>query len=239
MPTVEEDVQYLIQIVKKDMEIKERKKLTESVPVRVKAIDKELKRMDEDLNETKHVLDTLEQEKRHIEMDLKTQHSELAKKKDEQRQVKDNREYRAILAEIDYITKRVDQEEERMLVILDEGEARRKEMQILNDKITVEKNKLLAEKEKLQQEMQLANDGLKILEDEKIRIMPRISEGVRRLYSRILVAKGDSGVANLVGDICHGCYSRVPPQKAHEVRQNNQILKCEVCGRILVHYEVT
>ena len=239
MPTVEEDVQYLIQIVKKDMEIKERKKLTESVPVRIKAIDKELKRMDEDLNETKHVLDTLEQEKRHIEMDLKTQHSELAKKKDEQRQVKDNREYRAILAEIDYITKRVDQEEERMLVILDEGEARRKEMQILNDKITVEKNALLAEKEKLQQEMQMANDGLKILEDEKIRIMPRISEGVRRLYSRVLVAKGDSGVANLVGDICYGCYSRVPPQKAHEVRQNNQISKCEVCGRILVYYEVT
>jgi len=30
MPTVEEDVQYLIQIVKKDTEIKERKKLTES-----------------------------------------------------------------------------------------------------------------------------------------------------------------------------------------------------------------
>jgi predicted nucleic acid-binding Zn-ribbon protein len=239
MPTVEEDVQYLIQIVKKDMEIKERRKLTESVPVRVKAIDKELKKMDEDLNETKHVLDTLEQEKRHIEMDLKTQHSELAKKKDEQRQVKDNKEYRAILAEIDYITKRVDQEEERMLAILDEGEARRKEMQILNDKITVEKNKLLAEKEKLQQEMQMASDGLKILEDEKIRIMPRISEGVRRLYSRVLVAKGDSGVANLVGDICYGCYSRVPPQKAHEVRQNNQILKCEVCGRILVHYEVT
>ena len=239
MPTVEEDVQYLIQIVKKDMEIKERRKLTESVPVRVKAIDKELKKMDEDLNETKHVLDTLEQEKRHIEMDLKTQHSELAKKKDEQRQVKDNREYRAILAEIDYITKRVDQEEERMLAVLDEGEARRKEMQILNDKSTVEKNKLLAEKEKLQQEMEMASDGLKILEDEKIRIMPRISEGVRRLYSRVLVAKGDSGVANLVGDICYGCYSRVPPQKAHEVRQNNQILKCEVCGRILVYYEVT
>ena len=239
MPTVEEDVQYLIQIVKKDMEIKERKKLTESVPVRVKAIDKELKKMDEDLNETKHVLDALEHEKRHIEMDLKTQHSELAKKKDEQRQVRDNKEYRAILAEIDYITKRVDQEEERMLAILDEGEARRKEMQILNDKITVEKNELLVEKEKLQQEMQMASDGLKVLEDEKIRIMPRISEGVRRLYSRILVAKGDSGVANLVGDICYGCYSRVPPQKAHEVRQNNQISKCEVCGRILVYYEVT
>jgi predicted nucleic acid-binding Zn-ribbon protein len=239
MPTVEEDVQYLIQIVKKDMEIKERRRLTESLPMRIKAIDRELKRMDEDLNETRHVLDKLEQEKRHIEMDLKTQHGELAKKKDEQLHVKDNKEFRAILAEIDFIAKKVDQEEERMLAILDEGEARRSEMLTLGGRIAAEKNTLVAERERLEREMRVADDAVKILEDEKARILPRISAEVRRVYSRILVAKGDSGVANLVGDICHGCYSRVPPQKAHEVRKNNQILNCEVCGRILVYYETT
>ena len=238
MPTVEEDVQYLIQIVKKDMQIKEAKKLVESMPVRIKAIDRELQKMEEQLNETTHVLEKLEQEKRHIEMDLKAQHGELAKKRDEQRQVKDNKEYRAILAEIDFITKKVDEEEERMLAILDEGEVRRKEVQELNARITGERNRLLAEKERLQEEMRTASDSLKILEDEKIRILPRITADVRRLYGRILVAKGDSGVANLVGDICYGCYSRVPPQRAHEVRKNNQIMTCEVCGRILVHYDV-
>jgi predicted nucleic acid-binding Zn-ribbon protein len=239
MPTVEEDIQYLIQIVKKDIEINERRKLAESLPSRTKAIDKELKKMDDSVGETKRILERLEQEKRRIEMDLKAQHGELAKKKEEQRLVKDNKEYRAILAEIDYITKRVDQEEERMLSILDEGEARRSEMQALVDKTTEAREKLLAERTKLEDEMRTSNDSLKILEDEKIRILPRLSEPVRRLYNRILAAKGDSGVANLVGDICHGCYSRVPPQMAHEVRKNNQVLQCEVCGRILVYYRVT
>ncbi|MCX5754289.1 MAG: C4-type zinc ribbon domain-containing protein [Candidatus Krumholzibacteria bacterium] len=46
-------------------------------------------------------------------------------------------------------------------------------------------------------------------------------------------------MANLLGDICQGCYSRVPPQRAVEVRRNDQIMNCEVCGRILVHYEVS
>jgi predicted nucleic acid-binding Zn-ribbon protein len=124
-----------------------------------------------------------------------------------------------------------------MLVILEEGEARRKEIKILTDRIGSDRSKLVAEKEKLEQEMGAAEDSLKILEDEKLRILPHISEDIRRLYSRILTAKGDSGVANLVSDICQGCYSRVPPQKAHEVRKNDQILKCEVCGRILVYYE--
>jgi len=125
-----------------------------------------------------------------------------------------------------------------MLTILDEGEARRKEIRVLTDRISGERNALLAEKERLQREAKTTGDALQILEDEKLRILPHLSTDVRRLYNRILMAKGDSGVANLVGDICHGCYSRVPPQTAHEVRRNDQIINCEVCGRILVFYEV-
>jgi predicted nucleic acid-binding Zn-ribbon protein len=235
MPAVEEDIQYLIQIVKKDGEIKEKKRVLGAVPPRIRAIDRELRRMDEDLSETKRILDKLEAEKRHIDQELKSHQAELAKKKEEQRLVKDNKTFRAVNAEIEYINKKVDQAEERMLVILEEGEARRGEVKTITDRINSEKGKLVAEKERLEQEMSVTEDALRILEDEKVRILPHISEEVRRLYSRILAAKGDSGVANLAQDICQGCYSRVPPQKAHEVRRNDQILKCEVCGRILVY----
>jgi len=237
MPAVEEDIQFLIQIVKKDMDIKERKRLLGSIPPRIKAIERELRKMDEDLSETQQVFDKLEAEKRHIDQELKTHQGELAKKKEEQRLVKDNKTFRAVNSEIEYINKKIDQAEERMLVILEEGEARRKEIKILTDRIGSDRSKLVAEKEKLEQEMNAAEDSLKIFEDEKLRILPHISEEIRRLYGRILTAKGDSGVANLVSDVCQGCYSRVPPQKAHEVRRNDQILKCEVCGRILVYYD--
>jgi predicted nucleic acid-binding Zn-ribbon protein len=238
MPTVEEDIQYLIQIVKKDLEIKEKRRMIAAVPPRIKTIDRDIRKMDEDLSETQHVLDKLDAEKRHIDQELKTHQGELAKKKEEQRVVKNNLQYRALNAEMEFINRKIDQAEERILVILEEGEARRKEIKALTDRINSGKDKLVAEKERLEREMEAAEDSLKILEDEKVRILPHVSEQVRRLYSRILNAKGDSGVANLLGDICQGCYSRVPPQKAYEVRRNDQILKCEVCGRILVHYEM-
>jgi predicted nucleic acid-binding Zn-ribbon protein len=238
MPTVEEDIQFLIQIVKKDMEIKEKKKLLDALPPRIKAIDREIKKMDENLGETKRIIEKLDAEKRHIELELKTHHAELEKKKEEQRLVKDNKIYRAIIAEMEFINKKVDQAEERMLAVLDEGEVRRNEIRILTEKIGVERGALVAEKERLQNEADAADDSLKILEDEKLRILPHITDEIRRLYARIKTAKGDSGVANLLGDICQGCYSRVPPQRAVEVRRNDQIMNCEVCGRILVHYEV-
>lgn len=239
MPTVEEDIQSLIQIVKKDMEIKEKKKLLDAIPPRIRAIDREIKKMDESMGDTKHSIEKLDAEKRHIESVLKTYHDELNKKKEEQSVIRDNKLYRALTTEMEFINKKVDQAEERMLAILDEGEVRRNEIRILTEKMSGERGALAAEKDRLEKEAGAVDDSLKILEDEKLRILPHISENIRHLYARIKVAKGDSGVANLVGDICQGCYSRVPPQTAVEVRRNDQIMKCEVCGRILVHYTVS
>jgi uncharacterized protein len=239
MPTVEEDIQYLIQIVRKDMEIKEKKKLLDAIPPRVKAIEKEIKKMDEGLSETKRIIEKLDAEKRHIELNIKTHREELNKKKAEQTTIKDNKLYRAIIAEMEFINKKINEAEERMMAILEEGEVRQAEIRALTEKMSAERGALVAEKERLQSEASAADDSLKIIEDEKLRILPHISEDIRRLYARIRTAKGDSGVANLVGDICQGCYSRVPPQTAVEVRRNNRIMKCEACGRILVHYDAT
>ncbi len=236
MPTVEEDVQYLIQIVKKDTEIKETKKSIEGIPARIKIIDKEIGRMDDDLAEAKATLDRLEKERMHLEGDLKSQNEKIKNKKGEERQIKDNKSYRALMAELEFLAKQVKQEEERMITVLEEAELKKKSVKALTDRVTGEKNKLLAEKEHLLGDLRTREDALKILEDEKVRILPHLSEDVRRLYLRILKVKGDSGVANLVADICQGCYSRVPPQKAHEVRRNNELITCEVCGRILVYY---
>jgi uncharacterized protein len=239
MPTVEEDIQFLIQIVKKDLEIKEKKKLLDAMPPRIRAIDRDVKKMDEGLGDTKRIVEKLDAEKRHIEMELKTHHEALEKKKEEQRIIRDNKLYRALTLEIEFINKKVDQAEERMLAILEEGEVRRNEMRVLTEKMSHERSALVAERDRLLREASAVDDSLKIIEDEKLRILPHISEEIRRLYTRIRAAKGDSGVANLLGDICQGCYSRVPPQRAVEVRRNDQIMNCEVCGRILVHYEVT
>jgi predicted nucleic acid-binding Zn-ribbon protein len=236
MRTVEEDIQSLIQIVKKDMEIKERKKYIESVPLRIRAIDTELAKMEDALGETKAVFDHLEKERARLELDIKSQNQKIRDKRAEEPRVKDNKMYRALMAEIEFLAKQVKQEEERMLAVLEELEVRKKELKTLADKSSGEKSRLLDEKTRLIAELRAAEDSLKILEDEKVRILPHLTEEVRRLYTRILKVKGDSGVANLVGDICQGCYSRVPPQKAHEIRRNSQLITCEVCGRILVYF---
>lgn len=238
MPQVEEDIGYLIQIVKKDLKIQEKVKFLEEAPARIRKIEGIIYRMNEELDEIKSQVGKLEKERRHIEGVLESQQGKIREKKEELNSVKSNKVYRALNTEIDYLTKLVNKEEERMLQILEELEKKNKEIGVLSEKNGGEKIKLEAEKQLLEKEIESARSDLEILEDEKVRILPHISERVQRLYKRILEVKRDSGVANLIGDICQGCYSRVPPQKAHEIRRNDRILTCEVCGRILVYYQL-
>ncbi|MCK4237241.1 MAG: hypothetical protein KAX38_08985 [Candidatus Krumholzibacteria bacterium] len=238
MSLSEDDIYLLIQIVQKDLEIQERRKLLEEIPVRIEEIDKKIKEMEEKFQEGQDLLDKLNKERRHLEREAIDQSKKITDKKIEREKLKSNKEYKAMNAEIEYLSKLVDKEEERILVILEETETKGKEVGAISDRINVEKDSLLADRQRLEEDAKKSTEALTILEDEKVRILPHISDGIRRLYNRILSVKGDSGVANLVGDICQGCYSRVPPQKAHEIRKNSQILTCEVCGRILVYYQV-
>jgi predicted nucleic acid-binding Zn-ribbon protein len=232
----EEDIRLLIQIVQKDLKIQEKRRVLESAPERIKKIDRKLKTMEEELHEAEERNQKLVKERLHLEGQVELQNDKINQKKIELNNVKTNKEYRALEHEIEYLKKQVDKEEERIIAILDELEVVRKEVETVTARIDAEKETLLAEKKQLEDEMTKSRDQLTIIEDEKVRILPHISERVRSRYNRILEVKGDSGVANLLGDICQGCYSRVPPQKAHEIRKNNSIQTCEVCGRILVYY---
>jgi predicted nucleic acid-binding Zn-ribbon protein len=238
MQTAQGDIGILIQIVKQDFEIQMNRKVVETAPVRIKEIDKKVKEMDGEYEESQAVLKKLEKEKIRLEENVKYHNAKIAEKQSEQSKVKTNKEYKALTAEIAYLLKQIDQEEERIITILDQMETKRKEVGAITSQIDSERGALLDEKRRLEEEVKVKTERLQVLDDEKVRILTRLSEHVRHLYNRILKVKHDSGVANLVGDICQGCYTRIPPQKAHEIRKNNQIITCEGCGRILVYYQV-
>lgn len=238
--TVEEDIQLLIQIVKKDIEIHEKRKFLETAPAKVKELDSRISSMDEELSKDENDLKALESERRILTSKIEDQNALITEKKLKlnTEKFKSNKEFKAMIREIEFLVEQVDGEEETVIGILDRIAEKNEEIAAVKQRIENEKDSLIAEKTGLEEKIKAFSRGVLLLQDEKMRILPHLSERVRRMHDRISAAKGDSGVANLVGDICQGCYSRVPPQKAHEIRRNDSILTCEVCGRILVYFPV-
>lgn len=238
MQTAEEDIGILIQLVRNDVEINRMRKFLQNAPVRLKEVDKSVKSIDAQHAYLQAEFEKITKEKKHLDDLIGRQKDKIKDKIGEQRNVKTNKAYKALTSEIEYLHRQIDQEEEQIINLLDRMEIVNKEVEKSTAVINSEKEKLLAEKKSLEEQIANSTERLKIVEDEKGHKLTLLSEKIRRLYKRILKVKGDSGVANLIGDICQGCYSRVPPQKAHEVRRNDRIHTCEVCGRILVYFSV-
>ncbi len=236
--TVESDIQFLIQLSRKDLEMQENKRLLETAPLTISRLDKEVREMDEHYTAAEAELEKLKKEKVQLELDVKHERAAIDKKKNEQLTAKDNKEYAAKTSEIQFLEKKIDQHESRILELLDMMEAEKKEVEAATEIINTEKDAKLAAKKDWEDKIEEAKAVLVILEEEKARTLPLMTDKIRNRYERILKVKGDSGVANLIGDVCQGCFSRVPPQHAHEVRRNDTILTCEACGRIMIYFPV-
>ena len=236
--TVESDIQFLIQLAQKDLEIKENKRLLETAPLTIRKLEKEVSDMDSHYTEAEAEMEKLKREKIRLDVDIKDERAAIVKKQKEQLAVHDNKEYAAKTSEIQFLEKKIDQHESRILELLDLMEAEQKEVDEATEKINNEKDAKLAAKKDWEEKIEVAKAALSRLQEDKVKTLPLLSESIRNRYERILKVKGDSGVANLIGNVCQGCFSRVPPQHAHEIRRNDTILTCEACGRIMIYFPV-
>ena len=236
MVNVKEDIRYLIQLVKKDIAIKKRIAVLERNPLKIDEINRKIAEVDRLVADKEDELESLQKDKRHLKGVIESELDKIKQKKLEESRLGTNAAYRAWEHEMEYLKKNIDDHEEKMLVDLEKIDRIEEELEEFKNGIENEKMDLTRKREKLEKEIEESRERLSIIRDEKLRVLPHISEKVRKQYRRVLDAKGDSGVANLKDDICQGCFSKVPPQISHEVRRNERIIRCENCGRILVYY---
>ncbi|MBN1885227.1 MAG: hypothetical protein JW876_06885 [Candidatus Krumholzibacteriota bacterium] len=237
MDTAIEDIRLLIDIVLKDREIVERKRSIEEAPARINQIDRLVDEMETQFEKSKGALKKLVTEKDRLDERIAGFRGKIVKHEEEKRLVKDNKQFRALLSEIEFLSRKIDEAETRILEIHEAMDVENNLLRETQRRIDDEKDALIEERDVLEKRLEENTSRLAVLEREKAAISGRLSDRVSRFYGRILDGRGDTGVANLVGDVCQGCFSRMPPQKAHEVRRNDRIITCEACGRILVSIE--
>ena len=236
--TVESDIQFLIQLSQKELQIIESGRLLETAPGMISILDKEVEAMESRYAEAEAELLKLKKENIRLEGDVKDDRAHIQTKKNEQLKAKDNKEYTAKTNEIQFLEKKIDKAELRSLEIMELMEAEKKEVAAATEKINTEKESKLIARKDWEDRIEETKETLAKLIEEKERTLPLLSERVRARYVRILKVKGDSGVANLIGNVCQGCFSRLPPQQAHEIRRNDAIRTCEACGRILIYFPI-
>jgi len=202
-------------------------------PARTQALDARLQSARDAVSGIKARLTAAADKRRGEEKEVAGVQTRLAKYKDQLLEVKTNREYTAMLHEIETAQNDIRTREDRILEIMmetDELNAAIKkseaELKVAEKEIAAERAVLDTEKATLQAEIEKATA-------ERATVVAGMDKRVLSIFET--TAKGRKGVAvaEAKDGLCTICHVRLRPQVFNEVRKNESIIQCDSCRRIL------
>ena len=148
--------------------------------------------------------------------------------------VHNSKELQSLQADLDQLRRRRDKTEDSLLEAMtevDDREALVSEAQAVFGQI---EEQWKAEQDTLHVTVSQLRDEMGVLEERRRELRASIDEADVDLYDSLLRSKGGLAVTVLKGELCGGCRVRVPSGLAQRVRQGQELVPCNNCGRILV-----
>ena len=169
---------------------------------------------------------------RQCERQLDEKQEDLGKYNGQLPMIKTNREYKAILLEIDGVEKEISDIEESILEYMTETEVI--EARVATEQTEVDKAEQEAEreKEKLDQKLKQVEEMLAGTRSERERLAASVDGVLLSQYDRIRIKKGGLATAKINDESCGACHLLLPPQVVNEVI-GEAVKVCPSCNRLL------
>src|SRR3984957_17587654 len=225
------DIEKLLELQTADKEIRKVQEEVAALPKRVAVIEQKLAGTKAHLEKARTAAKGDEANRKKYEAAIKDLQAKISKYRDQSLDVKTNEQYKAIMNEIQFAEQEIRLNEDRILEVMVNVEAREKEVKAAGAELKAETAeierekqevlKLNAEDQKKLSEWHAKRDGLR----------QGISEDILRQYERVAKFRG-TGLAEVRDQKCMGCQVMLRPQTYNEVR-SGQVIVCESCQRIL------
>lgn len=224
---------HLVQLQHVDLKIHQLDVQRQKIPKRISEARLPLDQAQARLEELKVLIEKATADRRSGEQDLEDHESHVQKLRTRLMELKTNKEYQAHLFEIDLANKKKDSMEERILLAMERGEEKQKELeevQKLVDEIT---QSFTQEKTQLEAQLIELDQELEVLNAQKQEVLPLLDKPVHTRYATLKATLKVMVVAPVRGGTCGGCQLQVPPQLIADVKRADQMLTCPYCFRIL------
>jgi predicted nucleic acid-binding Zn-ribbon protein len=173
--------------------------------------------------------------KRDAEKEMAAAESRLSKFRDQQQNVKTNKEYQAMLHEIDTAKADVDKWQEQVLMKMDEIDEAAAALKAAEAALKTAEAEIAGAKRALDAERSEAESKLAGLDAERAKIAATIDDPRALIIFEGHAKQRRTGVVQAVDGLCTECRVRLRPQVFSEIRRNDQIRQCDNCQRIVYY----
>ena len=232
-------LQQLVQLQKIDDQILEHKKTLVDIPTQIDSARAELEEKKNILKVVTDEIETLQKQRKDLELEVQGENDHMAKAKTKLPAVKTNKEYTAILTEVDAIKEKVSKIEDMELEVMEALEVKAKEIPGVEKKCKEEDAHFNEYRLKKSTEEERFKQELEELVEKRKNISAQLETVILKRYEKISNSRDGRAVAGLRENICQGCFQQVLPQLVIEVKVAEKIHECEGCMRFLFWDEVT
>jgi predicted nucleic acid-binding Zn-ribbon protein len=230
---LKDQLELLWELQKIDLDLKHIKEKRERYPRETKKLDEKMSIERERLQAEKGKVDLLEKERREKERQLSSSQEKIKKTEGRMSEVKTNKEYQALLTEIETIKGASSREEEEILQVLEEIDELKKDLSKREKEVAVLLEKIEAEKKMIQERTAQDEIAWKKQMERREVLSKQIESKLNKLYNTLKEKRQGVGVVNVRQETCQGCFVHIPPQMFIEVQKNKEIIRCPNCNRML------
>ena len=231
-----QQLEYLMQLQEIDLRIGALERERSLLPEEIERLRQAFQREVDAWESSRQKLDDTEKDRRKKERELEEAEAKLSKYNTQLLSVKTNKEYTAMLHEIDQCKEEISNKEEAILLLFDQQEDI--QAALSHEKREVEEKRGVFEREKSRIDARLAEIEREIgaLAKERTGIEENVEGELLREYSKLIEFRKGLAVSRAKNGSCIGCHIHLMPQLFQEIMANDdRIFRCPNCQRFLFY----
>jgi len=205
----------------------------EETPKEIEKLKEGLDLLDNTVEQDLSTVEELKKERRKVERELEEIDLKLKKSKLRLNEVKSNREYQAVLKEIEDLKDLTFQKEETVIKWMEEIEIQEKKCAD-NTVRREESQKEYKSKEKaFSQRIRELDKEVQSLNEKRVQLSPNLDEDLLRQYNGLRSHLKGRVVVPVIDGVCQECHLGIPPQQYNELIKGDSMQSCPHCSRII------
>jgi uncharacterized protein len=233
--TVEKKLRALYNLQLIDSHIDKIRIVRGELPLEVQDLEDEIAGLDTRIEKYALETEALSTQITEKETSIKESEAMIKKYKEQQMNVRNNREYDSISKELEFQSLEIQLSEKRIKEFSFKLESIKSEVEKSEAFLAERKNDLDIKKNELE-------DIIVDTENEEKDLLSKSEDNQKYVEERMVVAyqrirknaRNGLAVVKIERDACGGCFNKIPPQHQLDIRMHKKIIVCEYCGRILV-----
>jgi len=205
-----------------------------TLPQRLQAYEAACTTARQQLAQQQAAIEHSERQQRVLDRELASHQEALRKTQSKAHEVKTNKEYSAVLTEIESGKQRLEALEDQLLALMEATDQQRQAYRVQEQRVQAALQELAGQQRQLQQAQASLQRDMAGEQESRQQTVATLDAKLYEQYQKMAAQHGGRAVAQLQDGVCSGCHLKVQPQLISEIRLQTQLFTCPHCRLMLL-----